>query len=169
MLNMFNKVAIFVSVVVIVVLGFFVYRKYFVLNDIHYHAGFRVFLDGAQEDFSGPQYMSLAPCSDQNLQEDEQLEKAHLHDRNGHIVHVHRDGAHWKDLFRNIHYPIEGKGSITAYINGNRVANILEEPIQPYESVIILIGKHGDPKTYLQKAVTRREIIAAEKKSEDCH
>lgn len=165
---MFNKITLAISIVAIIILGFFVYRKYFILNEIHYHAGFTVFVNGIQEDFSGPEYMSLTPCSDQAVYMDEQHEKAHLHDRNGHVVHVHREGARWKDLFININYPIVEKKPFTAYINGTKVANILEEPIKPYESVVILTGKYGDPKTYLQQAVTRKKIIAAEKKSEDC-
>lgn len=165
---MFNKIALAISILVIFVLGFFVYRKYFILTDIHYHAGFRVFVDGTLQDFSGPEYMSLTPCSNEGVQEDEQHEKAHLHDRNGHVVHVHRDGAVWRDLFVNINYPIEEKKPFVAYVNGKRISNLLDEPIQPYDTAIVLIGRSGNHAPYLKQAVTRKEIEEAEKKSENC-
>lgn len=166
---MINKFTIIFSVLVIAVFGFFVYRKYFIYNDIHYHAGFRVFVDGVQQDFSGPEYMSLKPCGTATMNNgQEQEEKGHLHDRVGYVVHVHRPGAVWRDLFTNIHYQLDPIKPVKAYINGKPVKNFLDEPIKPYESLIVLQGKYGAVRPYLEQAVTQKQIKTAEQKSEDC-
>lgn len=165
---MINKFTIVFSILVIVFLGFFVYRKYFIYNEIHYHAGFRLFVDGVQQDFSGPEYMSLKPCGDVMSPAEEQDEKGHLHDRIGYVAHVHRPGAVWRDLFTNIHYQLDPAKPIKAYINGKPVQNFLDEPIKPYESLIVLQGKYGNVRQYLDQAVTVKQIKAVEQKSEDC-
>lgn len=165
---MINKVSLVLSVIIVIILGFFVYRKYFVLTEIHYHAGFRVFMNGVLQDFSGPEYMALTPCSDTTVYEDEQLEKAHLHDRIGYVVHAHREGGKWGDLFTNVHYQFDSAKPVIAYINGKQVTSILNEPIRPYDSLVILVGRHGDVRQYLQQQVTEKEIKTVEKKSEDC-
>lgn len=78
----------------------------------HLHAAFRVYVDGEALDFSGIEYMKIMPCNGDRTHErlsaeEEQLEKAHLHDGVGDVVHVHRAGATWGDLFQNIHYTFD--------------------------------------------------------------
>lgn len=165
---MINKITVVVSIIIVLILGFFVYRKYFILTEIHYHAGFRVFVNGVLQDFSGPEYMALTPCSDTTIYENDQLEKAHLHDRIGYVVHSHREGGKWGDLFANIHYQFDPTKSVVAYLNGKQVTNVLEQTIRPYDSLIILVGRHGDIRQYLQQEVTQAEIKTVERKSEDC-
>src|ERR1700730_17097255 len=70
---------------------------------VHFHAGFQVYVDDKLQDFSDFKYMHEAPCTVNgkpltNNHVDEQIEKAHLHDQIGDVVHVHRLGATWSDL-----------------------------------------------------------------------
>lgn len=135
---------------------------------IHIHAGFKVYVDGTLVDFSNLKYMSLIPCGTNTGSENEQFEKAHLHDQVGTVVHVHRPGAKWKDLFQNIDYPLDTSQGIKAYINGKEVSDSLNTDIHAYDSVIILIGKYDKNKNYLKEAVTKKEIEKVEQKSETC-
>jgi hypothetical protein len=98
--------------------------------------------------------------------EEEQIEKAHLHDYVGDVVHVHRTGATWGDLFTNIKYPLN-YAEITAYINGQKIANLQKYPIRPYDSLVVFIGKN-DERVGLSRAVKRSHVQQVEKKSDNC-
>ena len=133
--------------------------------DIHYHAGFRVYKDGQLQDFSGPQYMHLEMCSvDEGEHEDDQLEKAHLHSAVGDVVHVHRDGAVWQDLFTNIGVSIDKDAR--GYTNGQTIPSILATPIEPGASVIIVAGDESG--VDLTNFVSSEYIQRVESLSETC-
>jgi hypothetical protein len=136
---------------------------------VHYHAGFQVYRDGRLVDFSDVRYMHLKPCTTEvNASRDEQMEKAHLHDLVGDVVHVHRSNARWGDLFRNMKYEIDSLGSLTGFVNGREVDGILNYPINAYDSVVLLIGEHDNPAKYLKKAVRKDHVLMVENTSEDC-
>ena len=56
--------------------------------------------------------MHIEPCRDEEHEKEKkdakeiQLEKAHLHDMIGDVVHVHYKGTRWKDLFANLNYKV---------------------------------------------------------------
>src|SRR4051812_30234652 len=80
-------------------------EKFFPVKELHYHAGFQVYENGKQKSFADIAYMHDKPCTGKKAEEekeDEQIEKAHLHDLVGDVVHVHRENATWGDLFKNI-------------------------------------------------------------------
>ena len=156
--------------VAVPVLIFAVYYFWFTKPAVHYHAGFQVYVDGVRKDFSGFEYMTISPCSQNKKsgKEDPQLEKGHLHDGNGDVVHVHREGAVWQDLFTNLKYTFPSGKEIRAYVNGNQVDDILKQPITPYETVVIMVGKKPPLKDALAHAVTKDRIRAVEKSSEYC-
>jgi hypothetical protein len=138
---------------------------------VHIHAGFHVYKDDKLQDFSDFKYMHEMPCTVdgkpiEGAHPDEQLEKAHLHDQNGDVVHVHRKGATWGDLFKNIKYPISKNAVV--YNNGQRIENFLDREIVHYESVVIFEGKHMNDKKYLKDAVTKDRIVEVENGSETC-
>ncbi len=146
--------------------GVFLYKHFAQPKVIHFHAGFQVYVDGKLQDYSDQKYMSLLPCgkayADSAL---EQAERAHLHSQVGDIVHVHRVGATWGDLFKNMRVSFPPSKAITGYINGKQVKDILQQPIHPYDRAIILIGNHEDIRTYLQHQVTISHIMKIEKGS----
>ncbi len=138
---------------------------------VHYHAGFQVYKDNVLQDYSGLEYMNLKPCSESHdhtklSPEDLQLEKAHLHDNVGNVVHVHTEGALWGDLFKNISVDISPD---TAYVNGKQLnENIMVYPIKPYDSVVIFIGENTQVDEKILGMVTQDQILEAENKSESC-
>lgn len=135
-------------------------------EEIHYHAGFIVYVDGKQIDFSDTKYMNIIPCAapGQEVKEDEQIEKAHLHDNIGDVVHVEHEGSMWSDLFKNIHYDLPD--STKGYIDGVQVENILNQPITPYESVLFVTGSSDGVDT--KEIISREHIEEVESKSESC-
>ncbi len=137
---------------------------------VHYHAGFLVFKNGIKQDFSDLKYMEVKPCGegheDELTPEEIQIEKAHLHDGIGDVVHVHRDEAQWGDLFTNI--GVEMNASVAGYINNQSVHNILDQPIVAYDSVVMIEGDGIAVEDALKQSVSRERIVEAEQKSENC-
>lgn len=122
---------------------------------IHYHAGFRVYIDGVLQDYSDYKYMNFVPCSEHDVKKspaEEQIEKAHLHDGVGDVVHMHRSGAKWGDLFKNI--------GVTLPTD----LPILNTPIEPNSSVVIVVGTPVDN----PEKVSLEHIKEVEAKSELC-
>ena len=158
------------SIIIISVAVVLVFNKK-EIKKFHYHAGFAVYKDDKKIDFMDFKYMVVKPCSldkreRKESDEDNQIEKAHLHDMTGDVVHVERENSKWSDLFKNLKYNID-YGSITAYINGKKVDNIQNLVIHPYDSLVVLIGKNNAEKP-LSNAVTIKHIKEAEKRSENC-
>lgn len=170
---MFKKLSKKIILMLLLVLGIAIttlvfFQKQELEEEVHYHAGFVVFKDGKQIDFSDIKYMHVLPCNleeEVEEHEDEQIEKAHLHDQVGDVVHVHRENAKWEDLFTNINYKIDQNSS--TYLNGEEINNFLEAPVKPYDSLVVLIGKN-DVDEVLSKAVKKDHIQETEKRSENC-
>ena len=159
----------------VVIIGFVLNKMYNKPEKAHFHAGIQVYVDGKLQDFSDEKYMNTTPCAlkgesnEHESPEEIQIEKAHLHDNIGNVAHAHLTGGKWKDLFQNMKYDIESKGVLTGYINGKPADNILDTKINPYDSVIILAGTvPNETEPLLKKAVSRDEIVKAEKMSENC-
>lgn len=135
---------------------------------IHFHAAFDVYINDQQIKFTDFKYMHIGTCTLNNDTEDEdpQLEKAHLHDNIGDIVHVHRKNATWGDLFLNIRYPLPA--NIKAYVDGKPADNILEQAITPYERVLFYSGQITKIEEKLQRIPSVNQIKEIESKSESC-
>ena len=152
--------------------GVKLYKTITTPQKVHYHAGFVVFDNNRKVDFSNAKYMNVSPCTLQSSEEenvsasDIQKEKAHLHDFDGEDVHVERSGAKWSDLFTNLNYSIN-YSSATGYINGKVVQNFQEQSINPYDSLVVFIGKNNISQD-LKQGVTKAHIQEAAKKSVDC-
>src|SRR3989338_10382337 len=74
----------------------------------HIHADFAVWIDGKQLDFSGEEFMSeeLTPEQEEQSKHEtgsldaQALRKyLHLHDGNGHVIHIHKPGLMLLDFF----------------------------------------------------------------------
>ncbi len=162
------------SVLILVTLLFVVLASYlFITNSpkkvkVHYHAGFKVFVDGTLQDFGRLKYMHDVPCTAKKvkIKEDPQMEKAHLHDLVTDVVHVHREGGVWGDLFKNMNYSFPSEATVSGYIAGATVSGILNYSIKPDDSVIIVVG---DPSLVnLTDFVLIERIKEIEQKSESC-
>ena len=113
-----------VSAVVAVGLGVFVYKGLQPAvnpDPNHLHADFAVWIDGKQLDFSGPEFMSAPPAEAASLpfvdaafahgdEEDGHVvpgrEYLHLHNGNGHVIHVHKPGLTIGDFFDSLSMPM---------------------------------------------------------------
>ncbi len=145
------------------------YHFFFPKHSVHYHAGFQVYQDNILVDFSGLKYMNLVPCGEHDEAKDaqhEQQEKAHLHDNIGDVVHSHRNGAVWGDLFQNIGY--SPTSSVEGYVDGIKTPNILQHPIRPNESVTFFIGNNENIEEKLNQRVRRERIMEVDQMSENC-
>lgn len=153
-----------VLLLILLVLGFafFTSKKQ---EKVHYHAGFLVYIDGILQDYSDTKFMHIEPCVVEGVahEEDEQLEKAHLHDNVGDVVHVHRNSAKWKDLFVNLGITLPQNAPITVYTEAT--TGTLNDPITPYESVIIIVGENKNKE---MPYITREHIEETERNSESC-
>ncbi len=152
-------------------IGGFVFSKKFFLKTekIHYHAGFVVFENNQKIDFSDNKYMFIKPCTVDGKEEEnsgnKQMEKAHLHDNFGDLIHVEAEGAIWRDLFININFPVD-YSKVTAYINGIQVSNFESQVIFPDDSLVLFIGDND--KSLFSQAVTKEYIESQAKKSAGC-
>ncbi len=162
------RLTIYTLVIMILGIGVYAYRPAD-RDHVHYHAGFRVYVDDQLHDFSLFEYMNYTPCSDHDQKEspeDEQIEKAHLHDNVGDVVHVHRSGATWGDLFKNINYKYDSYERVSGYVDGELVENVFESEIAPYTSLILLID--DSDATRSAERVEKSYIEQVEAKSELC-
>lgn len=170
-----HKTLLIAILVFLLSLGWFswaVWAKVIPHEKTHYHAGFIVIKDNQIVDFSKPEFMSFTPCVVAGAKEEEtpeqlQIEKAHLHDEIGDVIHIEEDNAKWGDLFTNLHYPIN-YSETTAYINSKKVPNIQNMPIRHYQSAVIFIGASDGAQKFLSQAVTKEHIKEAAAKSKDC-
>lgn len=139
--------------------------------EIHYHAVFQVYDGETRLDFSDLQYQHVEACTgehdDDPSPEEEQLEKAHLHDSVDDVVHVHRADAVWGDLFQNMNYSLGTP--VRGYVNGQAVDDILTAPIQTYDRVLILVGENpADIQSKLDGVPSVEYIEAQERFIESC-
>lgn len=159
-----------IAAIIIVFGGIFLVRsKSEPEKKVHYHAGFIIVQDNKKLDFSDTKYMNISPCTlrkGDSSSEDPQLEKAHLHDNVGTVVHIERDGAKWKDLFINIHHTIDYAHTL-GYINGVKVENYQEQPINLDDSLVVLIG-NNDIQANLKQAITKDYIEKIGTQSKIC-
>ncbi|CAN5178674.1 hypothetical protein BH09PAT2_BH09PAT2_00150 [soil metagenome] len=162
-----------IAIILLIILGgggYYAYAEFYKQPaERHIHAGFLVFIDGKQQDFSSVRFMSLEPCDEhtgRKSKEELAHEMAHLHDSVGYIGHSHREGAVWGDLFRNIGYTFDTSKPLTAYVNGKKVDDIFSYLVNAYDSLVILVG--NSDKKLVSKAITKEQIVKAEQTSADC-
>ncbi|MCX6731104.1 MAG: hypothetical protein NTZ55_04600 [Candidatus Roizmanbacteria bacterium] len=136
----------------------------------HYHAGFLVYIDGQKQDYADTQYMYLDSCTVIDKQKNHTMEtpdKVHLHNDVGDVAHVHDDTSTWALLFKNIEINFPPNEPLVGYKNGEKIDNLINMPIKPYDSVIFIIGSEdGIDKT---QYVTQAHIQDVEGKSSVCN
>ena len=172
-----KKIVLTVSLI-IGIIAFLNYQRIITLvspthdeEEVHLHAGFLVYKDNTLRDFSSFEFQNFVPCSEDAHDETndpahEQLEKAHLHDRVGNVVHVHRSNAMWGDLFKNIKVSLDA--TATAYLNGEVLEDFRNFPIRPYDSIVIFEGANNNIEAKLGETIKRDFIEKIELKSENC-
>lgn len=135
----------------------------------HFHAGFIVYVNGEKQDYSDTRFMHLDVCSIPGKQDDHAMDAkdtVHLHDNVGDVAHIHTENVTWRMLFENMNVSFPKDIPIRGYRNGKIIQNILNEPIQKDDSIILVVGdkKKVDTSSY----VTIRRIREVEGKSNTC-
>ncbi len=136
-------------------------------NDIHYHTGVNIYIDGELQDYSNSQYMYASPCDLNQKQETDLSDpraRVHLHNNIGDVAHVHAENIVWGDFLEYLN--IDGDDQkIVGYNKDGDIENITLAPITPDDSVVIVIGD-AMPKSIT--FVSSERIIEAEKSIENC-
>lgn len=144
--------------------------KYFVQSqpvpEFHEHADFALFINGIKMDFAKDTYMSTKPCTISRYDGDVAIayahaddsdigEYVHLHDLDGAVIHVHREGITYANFFESLHmvftdtsftddggrtYENNGTSSWRFFVNGEEVPTLAARPIRELDEVLITYG-----------------------------
>jgi hypothetical protein len=148
-------------------------------DEVHYHAGFQIYLDDQLVDLTDLKYMHLKPCTTEDHAHDEaEDETVHMHNGVPDVIHIHAEGKTWKDVAEYIN-EMGGLGfteetlltssrSVEAYVNGEKVDDILSYPVKAYDSVVVFIGKATDKETKIANRVTLEHMKEVEASTEGC-
>lgn len=143
-------------------------------EEVHYHAGFKIFQNNEQMDFTDISYMWLEPCEAHSDDEEEtndaqDTEFIHLHDSVGDVIHIHAAGATWGNVFEYLRLQDIDPSRITAYANGEIVADPLQKSVEPYQSLIFLIGENPTiVPSELSNYITKEYVMDVESNGENC-
>lgn len=124
----------------------------------HYHANFALFVDGERVDLSGDEYMEdVATCA---LGETVlPRSRAHLHNNDPDVAHVHHQGVTWGHLLANLGIGVgqtyiadksgavltEGDGRTLKFVlNGRPQFAVHNELIRPGDRVLVSYGRERE-------------------------
>jgi hypothetical protein len=129
-------------------------------SETHYHANFAVYINGARQEFKGPQYYQEISACDEHASPQGRV---HMHDENAGLIHVHDKVVTWADFFTNIGWSLndsmlfDGKtayvngqgGALSFMLNGKPVRSLADEVIGDKDRLLISYG--NDDAATLQK------------------
>ena len=140
---------------------------------VHYHANFAVMIDGERLDLSGDRYMEdVSACSaDPDAVRPE--DRAHLHENNPDVVHVHHGGATWGHLFANLglglgedylilpggerYFSGEEGRQVSFVANGMQVPDLHNRLIRSEDRVLVSVSRVSSPEALLKEFSTVAE------------
>lgn len=122
----------------------------------HFHANFRVVVDGVQEEFDGfTFYEEISACTADEMSP---KSRVHLHQPDNDVVHVHAEGATWGNLFENMGLSlsdsavqtsdglfVDGEGGDLVFmLNSRRTRVIANNTINDRDRLLIYFGEGDD-------------------------
>lgn len=122
-----------------------------VVGDIHYHAGFAMYINGQRYNFSQEKYMSTENKTLSNF--------AHLHDLNGNIIHKHASGVTLGFFFETLgmelndtclilddgtSYCNDGNKELKMYVDGEHNDESAEYDLQDEDRILLSYGDELD-------------------------
>jgi hypothetical protein len=126
---------------------------------VHHHANFAVFVDGQRLDLSGDRYMEDVTACAADPAGVRPQDRAHLHNNEPDVVHVHHAGATWGHLFANLGMGLgdrflilddgrrffEGEEGRTLkfFVNGEQVLELQNRMIRSEDRVLISVGSEA--------------------------
>jgi hypothetical protein len=125
---------------------------------VHYHANFALYVNGQRDEFkSFTFYEEVQACSTDDA--NNVKAKAHMHDNNPGLVHVHAAGMTWAQFFSNLGYGLSNKAlttdagvyvsgqdgnALSFVLNGKPVAGVANDVIKSEDRLLINYGKDSD-------------------------
>mgnify|MGYP001559984280 CR=1 FL=1 len=142
-----------------------------IVGEIHYHADFKVIIEGSEFDFAKSKYMTTNQSS---------LSKfTHLHDMVGNILHVHAKGVNLGMFFKSLgmdltldclvlddggKYCSDGKKYLKLYVNGFRNYQMQNYMPQDLDRILITYGDESESELKTQmESVKNNACIYSEK------
>lgn len=124
-------------------------------ESVHYHANFALYVNGQQEQFTGPQYYeetAAATCSIEPVNTPN--ERAHMHDNINSVVHVEDSLVSWGSFMQNLHFAMgdnylktadnfyenNGQSKLSFILNGEKVSSIADRIIGDNDRLLINYG-----------------------------
>lgn len=161
-----NKGAIkpLIGGLIIGLLWFIMARALFFYPDpVHYHANFAVFIDGERVSFDSPiYYEEVQACSQDEV--NNPRGRAHLHQPNHDVVHIHDEAVTWGNFFENIGWNLgddfimtneqmylDGTdGELVFMLNGFRDRQIANRLIKSEDRLLVSFAEVNDNQDELQ-------------------
>jgi hypothetical protein len=142
-------------------------------EDVHYHAGFQIYVNGKLRDYSADEFMHLESC---NLKSDHEessdpKERIHLHENYGDVTHVHAQGVTWRELFESLEIEnileVELRKTL---LNGELAEDLIDREVGEYDwAVFVFGGKAGiQNDKIIENMITVDYIKEAESAIESC-
>ena len=133
---------------------------------VHFHANFAVFVEGKRLDLSGDKYMEpISGCKPEYIDILPQ-ERAHMHEHEGDLIHIHDHGVTWGDFMANIgfafgktylitdeekpYFNSRGK-TIKFILNGRQVENPSDQLIKDEDRLLVSYGSETVDQTIAQQ------------------
>ncbi len=116
---------ILIGALAVLAIRFFIYNP----PHTHYHANFAVYINGKREEFKDPSYyQEVAACSTSNNITLPQA-RAHMHDADNSVIHVHDHAVTWGQFFNNLGWNIgdnfiQTQSGTMHQNNGNSILHI---------------------------------------------
>jgi hypothetical protein len=123
---------------------------------VHHHANFAVFVDGQRLDLSGDRYMEDVSACAADPAGVRPQDRAHMHNNDADVVHVHHGGATWGHLFANLGMGLgdrffilddgrrffdgEDGRTLKFFLNGEQVLELQNRMIRSEDRVLISVG-----------------------------
>lgn len=131
--------------------------RYALVKDtaVHYHANFALYINGKQDEFKSFTFYEEVAACDANAADNPKV-RAHMHDQNNHLVHVHDGGATWGNFFENLGYTLSNNlvetdngvyitgddgNKLTFILNGQPTSIIANTVIKSEDVLLINYGK----------------------------
>jgi len=136
-------IGLLIGALVILGIRFFTYQPV----QVHYHANFAVYINGAREEFKSPTYyQEVAVCSTTDGIT-QPVQRAHMHDGINSVIHIHDHAVTWGQFFNNIGWSLgpnfiednaghlyveDGSNKLNIMLNGQNYTDL-----SPMQNVII--------------------------------
>lgn len=165
---------IFVFVVAVSLLTFVSNKSVQSYDEVHYHAGFQIVIDGEIQTYDGNEYMYISPCSadyshDTKPDMSYVQNRIHLHNNIGTVAHIHDRGVTWRHLFESLAMDDLLEEDVYVYDEqGELLIDGMTSEIQSYDQVVIAIGQEIEQDQIASYIVDQEVILDAEAQVEGC-